>query len=273
MAASLVKKKVVLLGDGAVGKTSLVRRFVIDKFSDEYIATIGTKVTKKDFRLDGPHGPVDLTMMLWDVLGQRDYQTTHESSIRGARGAIVVYDVSRPDTAASAQTFWLPLLSRVAGPVPYVLVGNKVDLAEDRKAAEARLKEIAKDTPAFLCSAKTGESVEAGFLSLGERLLWQAEAPETDAEGEAVAAGPATTVAAVTDLIISDFCKGFGGVEHAMPIVRQQFARAGIDVNHPTREGLQKAIHFLAEVERDVRSPEEVSEARNRRLAWLREAK
>src|SRR3989304_1026468 len=106
MAASLVKKKVVLLGDGAVGKTSLVRRFVIDKFSDEYIATIGTKVTKKDFRLDGPHGPVAL---------------------------------------------------------PYVLIGNKVDLVEDRKAAEVKLKEIAKDVPASLCSAKTGESVEAGF--------------------------------------------------------------------------------------------------------------
>ncbi|HKZ48539.1 MAG TPA: GTP-binding protein [Thermoplasmata archaeon] len=272
MAASLVKKKVVLLGDGAVGKTSLVRRFVIDKFSDEYIATIGTKVTKKDFRLDGPHGPVDLTMMLWDVLGQRDYQTTHESSIRGARGAIVVYDVSRPDTAASAQTFWLPLLSRVAGPVPYVLIGNKVDLVEDRKAAEVKLKEIAKDVPASLCSAKTGESVEAGFLSLGERLLWQAEAPEVTVE-EGAAAGAAKTIAAVTDLVISDFCKGFGGVEHAMPVVRQQFARAGIDVNHPTREGLQKAIHFLGEVEKDVRTPEEVSEARGRRLAWLREAK
>src|SRR5207302_8623451 len=65
-----IKRKILLLGEGAVGKNSVIRRFVGDKFSDEYITTIGTKVTKKDLRIESPGKVTDLTFMIWDVLGQ-----------------------------------------------------------------------------------------------------------------------------------------------------------------------------------------------------------
>jgi small GTP-binding protein len=273
MAVSIIKKKVVLLGDGAVGKTSLVRRFVIDKFADDYIATIGTKVTKKDLRIEHGGRTIDLTLMLWDILGQKEYSTTHESSIRGAKGAIVVYDVSRPDTAASVLEFWLPLLNRVAGYVPYVMAANKIDLAADRNAEAAKLREMTGGVPGFLCSAKTGEQVEEAFDALGTLLLSQGDVPEPVTIGEEQTAMPGNTVASVTDMVIMDFCKTFGGMESGMPVIRQQFARAGIDVNHPTREGLRRAIYLLAEVERGFRSAAEVDANRDRRLAWLRDAR
>ena len=271
MAAGVIKKKVVLLGDGAVGKTSLVRRFVIDKFSDDYIATIGTKVTKKDLRIERPGSPVDLTVMLWDILGQKEYQQTHESSVRGARGAFVVYDISRDDTPQSLKTFWLPLLNRVVGTVPMVVCGNKVDLSPDRNAELVRLKELAGTSPHFLVSAKTGENVEESFLALGELLVQQGEdhipqgfvAPETGAH--------VATLAGVVDRVMNDFCRGFGGMEAGMPIVRQQFSRAQVDINHPTKDGLRRAILLLSEVEREFRTPEDVTKNRDRRLAWLRE--
>jgi len=198
-APSIIKKKVVLLGDGAVGKTSLVRRYVISKFSDDYIATIGTKVTKKDMHMERAGRVVELTLMLWDILGQKEYQTTHESSIRGAKGAIVVYDISRPETAASVMEFWLPLLNRIAGYVPYVMAANKIDLAADREAEAARLREMTGGVPGFMCSAKTGEQVEEAFQALGTLLLAQGDVPDTMTVGEEASGAPGNTVAAVQE--------------------------------------------------------------------------
>jgi len=107
-----VKRKILLLGDGAVGKTSLIRRFVVDKFSDDYITTIGTKVTKKDLRLESPGKATDMTFMIWDVLGQKGYRGIQESSFQGAKGALLVYDVTRPETAESLHEYWIPHLLR-----------------------------------------------------------------------------------------------------------------------------------------------------------------
>src|SRR3990172_4292617 len=142
MADDHIKRKVLLLGDGAVGKTSLIRRFVVDKFSDDYITTIGTKVTKKDLRLESPGKAIDLTFMIWDVLGQKGYKNIQESAFQGAKGALLVYDVTRLETLRSLQEYWLPHLSRVVGPIPFVVVGNKIDLARNRAQAQEDLEEL-----------------------------------------------------------------------------------------------------------------------------------
>src|SRR6267378_572487 len=128
-----IKRKILLLGDGAVGKTSLIRRFVVDKFSDEYITTIGTKVTKKDLRIESPGKVTDLTFMIWDVLGQKGYKGIQESSFQGAKGALLMYDVTRSETAESLQDYWIPHLVAVTNSIPLVVVGNKLDLADSRR--------------------------------------------------------------------------------------------------------------------------------------------
>src|SRR3972149_733291 len=102
-----IKRKILLLGDGAVGKTSFIRRFVVDKFSDDYITTIGTKVTKKDLRIESPSKAVELTFMIWDVLGQKGYKNIQESAFQGSKGALLVYDVTRPETVVSLAEYWL----------------------------------------------------------------------------------------------------------------------------------------------------------------------
>jgi len=273
MSPEFVKRKILLLGDASVGKTSLIRRFVVDKFSDDYITTIGTKVTKRDLRIDGGNRIVDLSLMIWDVLGQRGYKGIQDSSFRGARGVLLVYDLTRPETRDSLQEYWVPRVRAVAGAVPMVVVGNKVDLVSAKGKAVEEVGELGKrlGTPAFVSSAKTGESVEATFLAIGRLVVRMPE--EATAAGEGLEEeGPLTLVGAA-DQIIMDFGREFGDIDTAMPLVRQQLTRAGVDINAPTRDGLRLAVEYLAEVEAGFKDAKVVEANKLRRLAWIKEAK
>src|SRR5207247_2647507 len=88
MASESMKAKLVLLGDGGVGKTSLIRRFVVDQYSDEYITTIGTKVSKRSLSLGHPAAEVEMAMQIWDVLGQKGYSGVQETAMKGAQGVL-----------------------------------------------------------------------------------------------------------------------------------------------------------------------------------------
>src|SRR5205809_155721 len=265
-----VKRKILLLGDGAVGKTSLIRRFVVDKFSDDYITTIGTKVTKKDLRIESPSKATDMTFMIWDVLGQKGYRGIQESSFQGAKGALLVYDVTRPETAESLHEYWIPHLLSVTDPIPIVLVANKVDLADSRRKVQEDLDDL-KDVlqvDGFVSSAKTGLNVEAGFLGLAKAMIAKADAKVMKRDAVEETWNP---FIAVTDQIIVDFCEFMGGQEAAMPIVRQQLTRAGIDVKAPTKEGLRLAVDYLAEAESSFRNAADVEASKLRRLGWIKE--
>src|SRR5437879_8752336 len=120
-----VKRKILLLGHGAVVKARLILRFVVDKFADDYITTIGTKVTKKDLRIESPSKATDMTFMIWDVLGQKGYRGIQESSFQGAKGALLVYDATRQETAESLHEYWIPHLLSVTDPISIGLVATK----------------------------------------------------------------------------------------------------------------------------------------------------
>jgi len=265
-----IKRKILLLGDGAVGKTSLIRRFVVDKFSDDYITTIGTKVTKKDMRIESPGKVTDVTFMIWDVLGQKGYKNVQESSFQGSKGALLVYDVTRAETLRSLEEYWLPHLTKITGPIPIILVGNKVDLAKDRAQAREALEDAMErlGVTGFLSSAKTGESVEASFRALAKAVIVEAEARLR--QGERIEEYVPSELIAVADQIIMDACEAMGGQEAAMPIVRQQLARAGVNVTNPTVEGLRLAVEYLAEAESAFRNAEEVEASKLRRLGWIK---
>ena len=123
-----IKKKIVLLGDSAVGKTSLIRRFVFDQFEDSYIATIGSKVSRKSFKIDKPHRTFEMTFMIWDIIGREGYHALHSRTFVGVHGAIVVADLTRRQTLESLERYWIPFLFKVVDKVPLVFVGNKSDL-------------------------------------------------------------------------------------------------------------------------------------------------
>src|SRR2546427_813146 len=123
-----MKSKVVLLGDGGVGKTSLVRRFVVDQYSDDYITTIGTKVSKRSLNLGSPLAEVEMVLQIWDVLGQKGYSGVQETAIKGAQGVLLVYDATNDESRRALEDYWIPAVWRLAGRIPTVFAGNKSDL-------------------------------------------------------------------------------------------------------------------------------------------------
>lgn len=169
----LMKVKVCFIGDAGVGKTSLIKRFVLDVFDDRYIATIGTKVTKKIVDVEGPEGPAKVMMLIWDIMGQKGFrELLREAYFFGAHGAIAVCDLTNKETLEELR-YWVKALTDVAGDVPIVFAGNKADLENERVIKEEDLKELAskyKGT-AFLTSAKTGQNVEAAFKQLAAEMM------------------------------------------------------------------------------------------------------
>lgn len=171
----LRKLKVCLVGDLGVGKTSLVRRYVIDQFDDKYIATIGTKVTKKDITMNNPKSGKDefVSVLIWDIMGQPSFrEILRESYFYGAQGALCVCDITDKDTFGELR-YWIKAMTATAGQIPMVVIGNKVDLREKAQVTLGELKSFAEglNSPAIMTSAKTGENVEKAFATLIGNLL------------------------------------------------------------------------------------------------------
>jgi small GTP-binding protein len=270
-----IKRKVLLLGDGAVGKTSLIRKFVMDKFDDKYIATIGTKVTKKELEIHDDGEKIYLTLMIWDVLGQKGFRGIQSASFKGADGVIFVCDYTRKETFDSLIEYWLPILGDKRSKMKKIFVANKCDLISDAKFSLTELTDLASkhDTNAYSSSAKTGDHVEELFLSLGKTLIGikKDETEEPEVEPVTFEEVPDDIdIVAATDQVVSDFCSAYGDMELAMPVIRQQFSKAGVDIRNPTKQGLLKVIDMLADVERDFRDERTVRENRTKRRLWVR---
>jgi len=167
-----LSKKVCLLGDFAVGKTSLTRRFVYDRFDDKYISTIGVKVSRKTVAVPGAHGIVELTIMLWDLAGSEEFNQVRASYMRGAAGAVLVCDVTRPETLSSLGSYVRDVLSSSPN-AQLILAANKRDLSEQQQLSTTQIETTAADlgVPYYLTSAKTGNEVEVLFRHLGQLLV------------------------------------------------------------------------------------------------------
>ncbi len=163
------KAKVCLVGEFAVGKTSLVNRFVHNIFRDRYFATIGARITKAEVDEVGSE-TTQVVMTLWDIMGEKGFrELLKEAYFDGAHGALAVCDMTRPETLDELEG-WLSALDRIAGKVPVVLVGNKTDLEEEIVTREDEIARFAEDRSChyLVTSAKTGENVRAAFQVLAE---------------------------------------------------------------------------------------------------------
>jgi len=158
--------KLCLLGDGAVGKTSLVRRFVFDVFDDKYITSFGTKVSKKSMKI----GEDDVDLLIWDILGQKTHESLHAAYYRGAAGAFAVCDFTRPDTMQSLKS-WVGNFRSTVGETPVIILGNKSDLDKAYSLSDLQSFGASIGCEVFETSAKTGMNVEKAFADLGKRLL------------------------------------------------------------------------------------------------------
>ena len=169
-----VKAKVCLVGEAAVGKTSLIRRYVLDEFDDRYITTLGAKVSKKEMSLELPDFQVRLDLTIWDIMGEKGFrELLKDAFFFGAKGIIAVADLTRYKTLQDLDE-WVQSVFNVVGEVPVVYAINKVDLRGHPGTYGD--KEVEVHTKAFgathhYTSAKTGQSVEAAFGALASAIL------------------------------------------------------------------------------------------------------
>ncbi|MHA1794236.1 MAG: Rab family GTPase [Promethearchaeota archaeon] len=163
------KLKVVIIGEHAAGKTSLIKAFVEQRFSADYRPTIGTNIFIKKLEL----GEDEVVLTCWDIAGQERWTSMRPLYYKGSSGAFIIGDVTRKSTFEQIEKFWAPDLKKHAGEkVPIVLIANKMDLEHEvtdddiegcRKAIGA--------IDAIKTSAKTGDNVNEAFMKLTEAIL------------------------------------------------------------------------------------------------------
>ncbi|MEM3395998.1 MAG: Rab family GTPase [Thermoplasmata archaeon] len=272
----VLTKKVALLGDWATGKTSLIKRFVLNMFDDSYIQTIGTKVSKKTVKFYDQDEPVVVNLLIWDLLGQKEYHRIHREAYRGVDGAILVCDLTRKETLESLVQYWYPSLIDVAGKVPVIIAGNKADLKQnlvfgiDEIRKETRKLELS-DGMCYLTSAKTGENVEQVFHLIAECTAMLDETIELMEELGRIASlqeteGEVNTIEDATDYIIVDFVRAIGQTDRGMDIVRMGFRECGLSLKNLKKEKLNALVDFLYKKEIELSVPETVaSDNRKRR--------
>lgn len=179
--------KIVIMGDGAVGKTSLRNSFMGEKFTSNYQMTIGADFALKEHPLTVDRKSYDMKFQIWDLAGQQRFQEVRSVYYQGTVGAILVFDVTRPDTFENTIK-WLLELRKFSGKKssspPVVILGNKVDLrgVVDMTLTKKDGETLAEVIPKYYCddkfkipylevSAKTGENVDKAFGILGEHII------------------------------------------------------------------------------------------------------
>lgn len=164
-----------MLGSLAVGKTSLVRRFVYNKFEEKYLSTIGVQISEKTLppiKNDATETFEQIRFIIWDIALVDKFDDVIKNYFRGAHGAIVVFDVTRSQTLDEIDNYVKPFLT-MNPKSKLILVGNKIDLIPKIDGYSESLSPIAQkyNAPSMLTSAKTTENVEQSFQVLGNLIL------------------------------------------------------------------------------------------------------
>lgn len=169
-----MKSKVALVGESGVGKTSLIRRFVLDEFDDKYIHTVGTKVTKINLTI--PHGAdteIDMDVAIFDIMGQKGFKDmVRETFFLDAQGLLAVCDFTNRGSLDALQD-WIATALEIAGDVPVYILVNKSDLADKAAYGEESVQKAAKpwEAPFIYTSARSGENVDDAFNALAIEIV------------------------------------------------------------------------------------------------------
>ncbi|MBN1214741.1 MAG: GTP-binding protein [Candidatus Lokiarchaeota archaeon] len=162
--------KLVLIGDYRAGKSSLIRRFVHQKFKENYTSTIGVDITKHTYKLSDK---TIVNFIIWDVAGQSDFLTYRKNFYNGAHCAIIVLDRTREETLKNVKKWYNDITNSLEEKLPMVIVGNKSDLLDNIVVQEKDIKAVADELGFnyILTSAKTGENVHDAFAYMASKVL------------------------------------------------------------------------------------------------------
>jgi len=174
--------KVIILGDSAVGKTSLMNRFVKQEFSQQYRATIGADFLSKEIMVDNKL----VTLQIWDTAGQERFQSLGVAFYRGSDCCVLVYDITSSKSFDSLES-WREEFLNQANPknpesFPFVVLGNKVDKETERRVPQTKAQAWTRskgEIPLFECSAKDSLNVEEAFQEIARRALKKEQQEET----------------------------------------------------------------------------------------------
>ena len=176
--------KICVLGDGKVGKTSLVNRYLGKGFISDYLPTLGSDFTSKEIKLETEYGPKEIRFQIWDLAGQPSYGQIRRVYYKGSIGALLVFDLTSPQSFKNL-IHWVREFSENSG-VPYftlIVLANKSDLKNEITITSEEIIEFItnhlqrKDGDTliplryFETSAKTGQNVEEAFEYLGHSIV------------------------------------------------------------------------------------------------------
>ncbi|MGI9205958.1 MAG: Rab family GTPase [Woeseiaceae bacterium] len=164
-----ITRKICIVGDFAVGKTSVVERFVNNHFSGKYLTTVGVKIDTKEISLVEP--AVSVKLVLWDVAGAEEFGSREMAYLRGAAGMVFVVDGTRATTLSSVMSL-KEQIQELYGQRSSVLLLNKSDLASQWQIDRGKLESLGDEfSHVFRTSAKTGDEVEAALTQLAELIV------------------------------------------------------------------------------------------------------
>ena len=161
--------KIIVIGEPAAGKTSLVKRFVTSHFSTDYRASIGANMFIKKLILDSGH---EIKIQLWDIAGQERWIKMRHLYYKGTQGALILGDLTREKSFTQIENFWCPDIGKYCTEVPIILIANKNDLNSNISENAVRsLGERINAQDILFTSAKTGENVEKAFKLISELVI------------------------------------------------------------------------------------------------------
>jgi len=169
-----LKKKICMLGQFGVGKTSLSERFVYNRFDEKYLTTIGVKVSQKilpPFTLADGRKKIQYDFLIWDIAGMDKFDSMIKNYYAGSAGVLAIGDLTRMETVESLIEIVQKFLS-VSPLAKLLFIGNKVDIVQDVKIERKKVQKVADhfQSEFLFTSAKTGELVEEAFLKLAKIL-------------------------------------------------------------------------------------------------------
>lgn len=167
-----LKSKICLVGEKAVGKTSLIRRYVLDMFDEQYVTTIGTRVSKKEVHVFLPERDllVEVDLQIWDIMGEKGFrELLKEAYFYGANGVLAVADLTRRRSLDELDD-WVDGVEQIVGKVPILIAVNKSDLVSSAQYGERDVEQVARafSCPYVMTSAKSGSNVEEAFRRIGQ---------------------------------------------------------------------------------------------------------